>query len=238
MNTNIAMVTNVSTKRIRMSSLRKTSLVSGILYLLTFVSIPTLLLYASIREPNYVLGAGPDTAVIFGAILEIIVALANIGTAVVLYPVLRKQNEGIALGFVGSRILEAVTIFIGAVFILSIVTLRHTGIGEDALVTSQTLVIMYDRIFLIGQSFMPVVNALLLGSILYRSQMVPRVLPVIGFIGAAVLVICDTAVLFSFINQRDPRTALAAIPIALWEFSLGIYLITKGFKPSLVPRNT
>jgi hypothetical protein len=81
-----------------MSPLRKTSLVAGVLYLLTFVSIPTLFLYVSVHDPRYVLGPGPDTAVIFGGILEVIVALAGVGTAVVLYPVLKRQNQGAALG--------------------------------------------------------------------------------------------------------------------------------------------
>ena len=90
-----------ATKRVPMTSLRKTALVAGMLYLLTFVSIPTLALYGPVRDPNYILGPGPDTAVIIGGVLEIIVALAGIGTAVTLYPVLKRQNEGVALGFVG-----------------------------------------------------------------------------------------------------------------------------------------
>src|SRR6266508_5490731 len=102
-----------------MSALRMTALVAGILYLLTFVSIPTLSLYGQVRnDPNYILGPGPDTAVLFGGILEIIVALAGIGTAVALYPVLKRQNEEVALGLVGSRVLEASTIFAGVAFLL------------------------------------------------------------------------------------------------------------------------
>jgi hypothetical protein len=97
-----------------------------------------------------------------------------------------------------------------------------------------SLVIMYDRIFLIGQSLMPAVNGFLLGSLLYQSRLVPRVLPILGFFGAVVLVMANLAVMFGLIEQRAPSTALAAIPIALWEFSLGLYLIFKGFKPSLI----
>jgi hypothetical protein len=100
-----------ATKRVPMSPLRRTALVAGVLYLLTFVSIPTLALYGPVRDPNYILGPGPDTPVIFGGVLEIIVALACIGTAVVLYPVVKRQNEAAALGFVGVRVLEASTIF-------------------------------------------------------------------------------------------------------------------------------
>ena len=138
-----------------MSPLRKTALVAGILYLLTFVSIPTLSLYNQVRHnPKYILGPGPDTAVLVGGILEIIVALAGIGTAVALYPVLKRQNEGVALGFVGSRVLEAASIFAGVACLLAIVTLRQAGAGADALVIGQALAILYDRIFLLSQSFL------------------------------------------------------------------------------------
>ena len=215
-----------------MSPLRKTALVAGVLYLLTFVSIPTLGLYGSVKGANYILGTGPDTGAIFGGILEIIVALACIGTAVALYPVVKRQNEGVALGFVGSRVLEAGTIFAGVACLLSVVTLRQAGAGADALVIGHALVAMYDRMFLVGQSFIPAVNALLLGSLLYQSRLVPRVLPLLGFIGATLLVAGDIAVLFGLIAQHAPSTALAAIPIALWEFSLGVWLVVKGFKPS------
>ena len=219
----------ISIKRIPMSSLRKTSLVAGILYLLTFVSIPTLALYGSIHEPGYILGTGPDTAVIIGNILEIIVALAGIGTAVVLFPVLKGQNEGMALGLVSSRVLEAATIFIGVMFLLTVVTLRQTSAGAEALVNSHTLVTMYDRMFLIGQSFIPAINDLLLGFLLYQSRLVPRGLSLIGLIGGPVLIAGDIFVLFGVIGQHNPSTALFAVPVALFEFSLGIYLIAKGF---------
>ena len=213
-------------------STRKTALAAGVLYLLTFVSIPTLALYGAIRDPNYIIGSGPDTSVLIGAVLEIIVALAGIGTAVALYPVLKKQNEGVALGFVGSRVLEASTIFAGVAFLLTIVSLRQAGAGADALITGHALVTMYDRIFLIGQSFMPAVNDLLLGFLLYRSRLVPRVLPLIGIVGAALLVTGDIAVLFGLIGQHAPSTGLAALPVALFEFSLGVWLVVKGFNPS------
>ena len=213
---------------------RKIALAAGVLDLLTFVWIPTLGLYRSIHDPSYIIGAGPDTPVFIGNILEIIVALAGIGTAVVLYPVLKKQNQALALGLVGSRILEAGTMFTGVAFLLSIVTLRQSGAGTESLVTSHALVALYDRIFLVGQSFMPAVDDMLLGLLLYQSRLVPRGLSLIGIVGAVVLVCGDIAVLFGLIDQHAPSTALAAIPVALFEFSLGVWLVVKGFNSSAI----
>src|SRR2546425_874072 len=221
-----------ATNRVPMDSLSKTALVAGALYLLTFISIPTLFLYVPVHDPKFIVGPGPDTGVILGGILEMIVALAGIGTAVALYPVVKRQNEGVALGFVGSRVLEGGAIFTGVVCLLSVVTLRQAGAGTDALVTGHALVALYDRTFLIGQSFIPAVNALLLGSLLYRSRLVPRALPLLGLIGAPLLVAGDLAVLFGLIGQHAPLAGLFALPIALWEFSLGVWLVVKGFKPS------
>lgn len=232
MNANLSTVTitGVLGRRTQMSPLRKTSLVAGIFYLLTFVSIPTLVLYIPVHNPKYILGHGPDTAVIIGGILEIIVALAGISTAVVLYPVVKKQNESTALGLVAARIVESGTIFVGVAFLLSIVALRQDG--ANALVTAHALATLYDRIFLLGQSFMPAICDLLLGIMLYRSRLVSRGLALVGIIGAAPLLAGYLAVLFGVIGQHSLLAGLAAVPIALFEFSLGIYLIIKGFSPS------
>jgi hypothetical protein len=215
-----------------MTSVRKTALAAGILYLLTFISIPTLFLYNAVKSPNFILGAGPDSPMLVGGISEMIVALAGIATAVVLFPVLKRQNESIALGLVGARTLEAATIFAGVAILLTVVTLRQTGAGAVALVTSHTLVVMYNRTFLIGQSFMPAVDDLLLGYLLYKSRLVPRVLPIIAFIGAPLLLVSFIAVLFGLWGQTSAVAALSALPVALFEFSFGVYLIVKGFKPS------
>src|ERR687883_188324 len=217
-------------------TLRKTALVAGILYLLTFVSIPSpFFLYAQVRNnPEYLLGPGPDTAVFFGGILEIIVALAGIGTAVALYPVLKRQNEGMALGLVGSRVLEAAGILAGVACLLAIVSLRQAGAGAAALVTGQTLAVLYGRIFLLSQSLLPALNDLLLGFLLYQSRLVPWVLPLLAFIGAPLLVASDIAVLFSLWGNTSTPAALAALPVALFEFSLGVWLVVKGFKPSSI----
>jgi hypothetical protein len=205
-----------------------------VLYLLAFVSIPSLFLYNSVKGANYIVGSGPDTPAITGGILEITVALAGIGTAVVLFPVLKKQNESAALGLVAARILESGTIFVGVAFLLSIVTLRKAGAGADALATSHALVALYDRIFLLGQSFMPAICDLLLGFLLYKSRLVPRGLSVIGIVGGPILLVGYIAVMFGLIGQRASITGLFALPVALFEFSLGVWLVVKGFNPSAV----
>jgi len=217
----------------RMSSLRKTSLAAGVFYLLTFVSIPApFALYASVRGPNYILGSGPDTAVFVGAVLEMIVALAGIGTAIALYPVIKKQGESRALGLVASRTLEAGIIFAGVATLLSVVALRQAGAGAGALFTSQALTAQYTALFLVSQSFIPAVNAVLLGSLLYQSRLVPRALPMLGFVGATLLTAAWFATLFGFIGATSAAAAVGGLTIASWEFSLGVYLVVKGFRPS------
>jgi hypothetical protein len=224
---------STATKRVPMDSLRKTALAAGILYLATFVSIPILVLYAPVlNDPNWVTGSGPDTPILIGSVLDVIVALAGIGTAIALYPVVKRQNGGVALGFVGTRVLEAAGTFAGVVTLLSVVTLRQSGAGAGALVTGQSLVAQYGWSFLLGQSLMPAMNALLLGFLLYRSRLVPRILPLLGLIGAPLLLAADFAVLFGLWDRVSVQSVIAAMPVAIWEFSLGVYLIVKGFKRS------
>jgi len=214
------------------NALRKYSLAGGIFYLLTFVSIPTLTLYKSVRGPDFVMGPGPDTPVIVGVLLEMIVALAGIGTAVALYPVVRRQGEARAVGLVASRVLEAATIYVGIVSLMSIVSLRRSGVGAGALHTAQGLAAQYQWTFFFAQSFIPAVNGVLLGSLLYQSRLVPRWLPVLGLIGAALLVGLWVAVLTGLAGAVSPVAAALTLPIAVWEFSLGVYLTIWGFKES------
>ncbi len=230
------MTTTARTTSVRgrppMDSLRKTALVAGVLYVLTFVSIPTVALYGPVKTPGYVAGPGPDTSALLGGALETIVALACIGTAVALYPVVKRQNEGVALAFVGARVLEAATIFGGVASLLTIVTLRQAGAGAEASLTAQALVAQYDWLFRLGQGTIPAANALLLGSLLYRSGLVPRVLPLLGILGAPLLIASNVGTVLGLWGPVSVLTAIAVLPIAGWELSLGVYLIVKGFKPS------
>jgi hypothetical protein len=213
---------------------RNISLTAGLLYLLTFVSIPSLALYTNAKSANYILGSGSDNSAIIGGLLEITIALAGIGTAVVLFPILKKQNESAALALVAARILESSTIFVGVAFIMSIVSLHQAGAGAGALATSHVLGILYDRIFLLGQSFMPAVCDLLLGFLLYKSRLVPRGLSIIGIVGGPLLLVNYFLVMSGQVAQHSPLSGICAIGVALFEFSLGVWLVFKGFNPKAV----
>src|SRR6201996_578270 len=160
-----------ATKGTPMTSTRKTALVAGIFYLISFISIPTLVLYRPVlNHPDWIISPGGHTGVLVGGLLEVIVALAGIGTAVTLYPVVKRQNEGLALGFVTSRVVEGVMIVTGVVSLLSLVTLHQdlgaaTGAGAASLVaTGASHVAVYHWTFLLSQSLMPGINAVLLGT--------------------------------------------------------------------------
>jgi len=222
-----------------MSSTRKTALVAGVFYLITFISIPTLALYGPVKNHrDWILGSGSNTAVLVGGFLEVIVALACIGTAVTLYPVVKRQNEGVALGFVATRVLEASMIFVGVLSLLSLVTLRQdlggaAGANAAALVTTgASHVAIYNWTFLLGQTLMPGFNALLLGSLMYRSRLVPRFIPVMGLIAAPLLIAAVFATLFAQHSSLTGLAVLPVIPVAAWELSLGVWLVVKGFRPS------
>jgi hypothetical protein len=229
-----------ATTRVPMDSTRKTALVAGIFYLITFVSIPTLVppaLYSSVTGKGFIISSGTDTAALWGGFLEVIVALAGIGTAITLYPVVKRQNQGMALGFVASRTLEAAMIFTGVASILSLVTLHQdlgtaTGADTATLVTvGASHVATYHWAFTLGGSLMPGINAILLGTLMYRSGLVPRVLPVIGLIGVPLHITAVVLTMFGVIDRVGSVALIAALPIFVWELSLGIYLVVKGFRP-------
>ncbi|MGV1010386.1 MAG: DUF4386 domain-containing protein [Dermatophilaceae bacterium] len=225
-----------------MDPMRRTALTAGILYLVTFVSIPTLVLYQPVKDAvgGFVLGAGSDTGVLWGAFSEVVVGLAGIATAVVLYPVLKRVSQTAALGLVTARLIETTLIIVGVVHVLSILTLRNTvagtaGTDASALVTvTHALVAGYNWTFLLSQSLMPVACDLLLGYLLLRSGLVPRILPIIALVGAPLLLVSDIAVFAGVVPQVSPITGLAALPVAAFEFSLGVWLIAKGFRTPAV----
>jgi hypothetical protein len=224
----------IPAKRVPMDSLRKTALIGGGLYLITFISsIPAWFLLAPVLDnPDYIIGSGSDTQVLLGCFLDLINAFACVGTAVALYPVVKRQNGSAALGFVTSRVMEAAIIVIGVVSLLTVVTLRQDlagTAGADAaslVTTGQSLVATRDWTFLLGPDLMAGINALLLGTLMYRSRLVPRVIPLMGLIGGPLLIAASVAIFFG----ASSLLLIAAIPVALWEFSLGVYLVVKGFR--------
>ena len=230
-------VQTAATTRVPKDPTRKTSLVAGVFYLMTMVSIPTLALYGPVKSKDFIIGSGADTGALLGCFLEVIVALAGIGTAVTLYPVVKRQNEGMALGFVASRTLEAAMLFTGVASLLSLVTLHQdlgTAAGADAAslaAIGASHVATYHWAFTLGGSLMPGINAILLGTLLYRSGLVPRVIPMIGLIGAPLHLTAVVLTMFGVIDRVGSVALIAALPIFVWELSLGIYLIVKGFKP-------
>lgn len=224
-----------------MDSLRKTAFVAGLFYLITFISIPTLALYHPVKnQRDWIVSSAANTPVLWGCFLEIVVALAGIGTAVTLFPVVKRQNETMALGFVTSRVVEAAMIFVGVMSLLTLVTL-HRDLGAAAgadrapLVTvAASHVATYNWTFVLGQTLMPCLSAILLGTLMYRSRLVPRIIPLLGLIGAPLLLSATIATLFGHNHQGSAWSALATLPIAAWELSLGLWLLIKGFQPSAI----
>jgi hypothetical protein len=215
----------------------------GVLFALTFVtSIAGLILYDPVlNDADYILGDGADTRVRLGALCEIFLAITNIGTAVVIWPIVRRQSETLALGFVASRIVESVFIVVGLISLLSVVNLREdlAGGGADSgalAVTGEALVDLHDMTFLIGPSFCVGVNGLLLGYLFYKSGLVPRQLAVFGLIGGPLIFASSIAILFGAYDQTGGVGFLFAIPEIIFEAGITIYTIWKGFRPSPILR--
>jgi uncharacterized protein DUF4386 len=228
------------TRRVPMDRLRRTAFLGGAFYLITFAaSIPAAFVFLDpvLSDPDYILGSGSQTGVLFGGLLDMVTALAGIGSAVVLFPLLKRQNEAVALGFVTSRLLEAAIIVTGVVSLLAVVTLRQGVAGDPgadagALVTVGTaLVAVRDWTFLLGPGVMATVNALLLGSLMYRSGLVPRVIPLLGLVGAPLLLASKVATMFGVNDDATLWSAVAVAPIFCWELSLGLWMFIKGFRP-------
>lgn len=229
-------------KGAQVNSTRAIALVAGVFFIITFIaSIPPAFVFYSpvLDDPNYIVSAGADTRVLFGAFFEVILAIAVIGTAVTLFPIVKQQNEGIALGYVAARVLEAAMIFVGIVSLLSVVTLRQDFAGAadaDAaslLTVGKSLVVVHEWTFLLGPGILAGLgNGILLGYLMYRSALVPRRMAILGLIGGPLAVASATATLFGLYEQVSVWAATAIIPEFLWELLLGIYLIVKGFKPS------
>jgi hypothetical protein len=219
-----------------MDPTRKAALAAGLFYIGTFVfSIPALGLYDGVvNDPNFVLGAGSDQGVLWGGLIEVLTALTGIGTAVALYSVLKRYGPGRAVGFLASRTIEAAMILTGVLAVLGVYTLRQDFAGATdtaGLATSASaLVAVKEWSFLLGPGVMPAINALCFATIMYRTRLVPRWIPTVGLIGAPLLLASSTASLFGAWEQVSSVSLLMALPIATWEFSVGVYMTVKGFR--------
>lgn len=211
---------------------------TGVLFLITFAtSIPALLLYDPVlNDARYIVGGGADGRVLFGAVLELLLIVSNIGTAVVLYPIFRRRYRILALGFVTARIVESVFIAIGIVSLLAVVTLRREATDGDALVPiGKALVALHDWTFVLGPGFVVGIgNGMILGYLMYRSELVPRRMAMLGLVGGPLICLSGIAVVLNVFEKGGAGQLIATIPEFFWELSLGIYLTVKGFKPAAI----
>ena len=203
----------------------------GVLFVVTFLtSIPAaFLLQPLLADPaGYIAGGGTDTQIYLAAFLEFLLIIANVGTAVVLYPIARRQNEILAIGYVAARIIESVFIAMGIIFVLGVVSLRDAS--PDAADLAVSLAALKDWTFLFGPGLtVPFGNGLILGYLMYTSGLVPRPLALLGLIAGPVLLVANLGVLFGLWEITDP-VAIAVAPEFAWELLLGIYAAVRGFR--------
>jgi hypothetical protein len=220
------------------ASHRRTARIAGIWFVITFISIAALPLYDSVlNDTRFIVGGSGDANVQLGAFVEILTAIAGIATAVTLYPVLRRQSESLALGYVALRIVESTIITIGIVSLLAVVTLRQdlAGGGTDSaslILNGRSLVAVHDATFLLGPAFCAAIgNGLILGYLMLRSGLVPRRFALFGVGAGSLALLTAVLVLFGAYDQVSGISAILTLPEAVWELSLGIYLIARGFRP-------
>lgn len=223
-----------------MEALRKPGRIAGLWFIATFVfSIPAVLLYDPVlNNADYIFGGGLDARISLGALLEIFLAISNIATAVVFYPTLKRVNQPVALGYVASRIIESSIIVMGLMSLMTVVTLRNDFANSSAdsgalNVAGHTLVAFHNWTGLLGPQFCAGFgNGILLGYLMYRSELVPRRMALLGLIGGPLAFVGGIFVLFgAFDNPSAALFAFTSIEI-VWEASLGIYLTVKGYRPS------
>jgi hypothetical protein len=224
------------------TSMRRSAIATGVFYLITHVtSVGAAILYTPIlNNARYIIGTGSDTQVIAGAFFEVICALAIVGTAVALFPIVKKWNEGVALGYVGLRTLEAGIIAVGVVPFLAAVTLRQhlTGtVGADSatlMTLDSTFIAFYNWTALLGPGLVCGVNTVLMSYLMYKSRLVPRFIPMLGLLGGPLVFALSTAKMFGIVGPLSAWAGIAVIPIFAWELSLAIRLIIKGFNSSAI----
>jgi hypothetical protein len=215
----------------------------GVLFIITFLtSIPAWALFQPVLDDpaGYIAGGGEDTRIYLAAFLELLLILANVGTAVVVFPIVRRQNEILSLGYVTARVIECVFLAAGIIFVLGVVSLRQDS--PDAGDLAVSLAALKDWTFLFGPGFIvPFGNGLILGYLMYRSGLVPRRMAWLGLIGGPLLLISSIGTLFDWWDASSAVPAILVIPEFLWELSLGIYAAVWGFRrdaPILSPQRS
>jgi hypothetical protein len=214
-----------------MDEVQKAGRIFGVLFIVTFItSISALALFQSVLDDpaGYIAGGGKDNQIYLGAFLEFLLVISNVGTAVVLYPIARRQNEYLAIGYVAARIIESTFIAAGIIFVLGVVQLRHDSADASELAVS--LAALKDLTFLLGPGLIvPFGNGLILGYLMYKSQLVPRPWPWLGLIGGPLLLLGNIGVLFDWWDQTG-AVSILVIPEFIWEAFLGIYCAIWGFR--------
>jgi hypothetical protein len=222
-------------------STRRIAFTVGVLFILTFItSIAAVFFYGPVlTDPHYVTSAGSDTRVFIGAFLELLLIITNMGCAVVLFPLLKKQNETFALGYVVARLIECTFILIGILSVLAVVTLRQHADTADAgslVVVGKSLIAVKNWTFLLGPGFMDGIGTgFMLGWLMYRSGLVSPRVALLGLIGGPLLAASGVAVLLGVIPVQSNPQHIATAPEFLWEAFLGVWLTVKGFRPVALP---
>lgn len=217
-----------------MTSYRKTALVGGILYLLTFLgSIGAAILVApAISDPNYITGAGADQQVALGEVFELVNVFGLIGCGIALFSVIKKAHEGLAVGYLATRLFEGATITVGILSLLALTSLHQESASASdaaALVpVGHALVDVRSWAMVIGGN-MAAFNALMLGTALYKARLVPRAIPALGLVGAPILITWVIAMILGLTAPGTPFHVIAVMPFFIWELVLGLWLTFKGF---------
>jgi len=240
--TTTAIPVRQSSTRAPMDPMRRTALVVGTLFLVTYVtSIAAKFWFYPpfLDNSDYILSNGDDARVLWGAFAEMLLILANIGTAVALYPVVKRRFPALSLGFVTARVMESVFIAVGVLSVLTLVTMRadyagSTGAERAALATvGHTLITLQEWTFNLGPAFVVGIgNGLILGYLMYRTGLVPRGMAMLGLVGGSLIVLSGTAVIYGLIDAGSDVQLLASVPEFFWELSFGLYLVIKGFRPA------
>lgn len=225
-----------------MNKYRTAAIYTGVFFLISDVaSIAALLLFQPLlKNADFITSSGiSEPLILLGTVLEILTAFAAAATALVLYPILRKQSQSMALGYVIFRALEAAMILIGVLCVLAVLALRTNFLasaGDPAIyqVVAGALIAIKNWSFVFGPNIILAVNATILGYLLLQSKLVPRTIALLALIDGPVILTVAILVLFGVVVQDSPIQILSAMPMLAFEVSFSLYLIIKGFKSEAI----